>query len=87
MSVKCEKCGAPVRPMPPDGDLRFDDHENGVKRAPLTPFGEKAAALAEQCAVAMCELDLRAGAAQPVRDLYAMNAHNILRDALREYRS
>ena len=22
--MKCDKCGAPVRPMPPDGDIRYD---------------------------------------------------------------
>lgn len=24
---KCPCCGAPVRPMPPDGDIRFDKEQ------------------------------------------------------------
>lgn len=39
--MKCDKCGAPVRPMPPDGDVLFDEAQiSNTRPQPAPPAGE-----------------------------------------------
>lgn len=32
---KCKNCGAPTRPMPPDGDIRYEPPKHEASRQPL----------------------------------------------------
>lgn len=83
---KCKICGAPVRFMPPDGDLKYDP-PRGLRTAPSpgpgTTFadGLKAAAKAISAVLPMFRSDRVAPAS------YAMGHLTGLQDALRIVRT